>query len=519
MSQADCFLSLSSTPNGLRTRERKVRPTRGVFVLVFLLFLALPAAAQQSQCAFEISTTPASSVPFGTPVVIHAVLVGDIQDTLTGYVYLDGGLICSGACTDTVNSLSSGSHTVAWSCSAEGFGGDGTGSGSYVFSVTAPALLSGYLNPKYVILGVTYAPPGPQSFVQYADSTTLGTSTSISASSSTDIGLKISVSSTIKGSVTAPDIGGIFGVSDTTTDTFSSNFTDEQDTSSSVALSSEQTWTTKVPGPVSAYVGVDHDYDVIWLWLNPLLNFTVDASGPPNLTWTGYSYDVDDVPTMDIYGIYLGWLTGHISLPGPHSSDITPLERSWAGLAANGQIWPAGTSPSLVDPTDYAAIAAADPFSKSSYTVTVPTSPAGNQTSSDGRFTLTGNQVVDYEQPGPGGQPFTQQLTETTTTTQTQGEGAKYTEQLGYSWENKFTGSILQDSWSEDVTASDTFTYINQWSKTNTKTIGVTATGSVTGPPCNVVNGLCSPVYTGPTRYEVFEDNVYGTYMFNPVNN
>jgi len=46
--------------------------------------------------------------------------------------------------------------------------------GSYVFSVTAPALLSGYLNPKYVILGVTYAPPGPQSFVQYADSTTLG---------------------------------------------------------------------------------------------------------------------------------------------------------------------------------------------------------------------------------------------------------------------------------------------------------------------------------------------------------
>jgi hypothetical protein len=175
-------------------------------------------------------------------------------------------------------------------------------------------------------------------------------------------------------------------------------------------------------------VGVDHDYDVIWLWLNPLLNFTIFSDSPKNINWTGYNFDADDVPEMDIYGVYLGWLTGRLGSPGPGSSDFAPLARTWAGLPSNGQIWPSGTRPSLlnasgtaIDPTVGAAIAASDPFSNLSYTVTIP---AGTQTSSDGRFTLTGNQVVDYVQPGPGGQPYTQTLGESTTKTQTQGQGA-----------------------------------------------------------------------------------------------
>jgi hypothetical protein len=374
----------------------------------------------------------------------------------------------------------------------------------------------GFVNLKYVILGVTYAPPGPQSFVQYANNSTISSGTAVSVTSSTDIGLKVSVSSTTGASGTVPDVGGTFAVSDTETNTFSQSFTDEQDSSTSIALSSEVGFSTKVPGPVNSYAGVDHDYDVIWLWLNPLLNFSVGASGPGSITLTGYSYDVDDVPTMDIYGVYLGWLTGRLSTPGPNSSDITPLERTWAGLAANGQIWPTGTSPSLVDPTDYAAIAAADPFSNTKYTVTIPTSPSGNLTSSDGRFTLTGNQIIAYEQPPPGGQPFEEQITESTTKTQTQGQAAKYTVQLGYSWEDMIKTTILLDSWSEDVTASDTITYTNQYSTTNSQATGITATGSITGPPCTVVSGKCSPVYTGPTEYEVFQDNIYGTYMFYP---
>lgn len=394
-------------------------------------------------------------------------------------------------------------------------------------AVESVNIQSGYVNPRYVILGVTYAPPGNQSFVQYTNSTMTGTSTSFSGSNSNSQSLKVSVSSTTGENGTIPDIGGTWGYSDTSTQTFSQDFTDEQDASSSVAISSTESWTTKVPGPVNPYLGVDHDYDLIWLWLNPLLNFTATQIGSksPVTTWTGYSFDRDDIPEMDIYPVYLGFLLGHLSLPGPNSSDLVPFERAWAGNPSNGQIWPAGTSPSLLnasntafDPTDAAAIAAADPFSNPSYTVTVPNSPAGNETSSDGRFTLTGNQVVDYVQPPAGGQPFTQVLTESTTKTQTQGEGAKYTLQLGYSWENKFTASFLQDSWTEDITTSDTLTWIDQWSLVNTSQTGVSATGSVTGPPCVVSGTGCNPVYAGPTEYEVFQDNIYNTFMYYPVN-
>jgi hypothetical protein len=390
--------------------------------------------------------------------------------------------------------------------------------GSGTATVTPITTASGYVNPKYIVLGVTYAPPGSQSFVQYADSTTLGTNTSLTESFAKGVSVMIKVSSTLGAGGTIPNIGGKWGVSDTTTGTDSNTFTDETDNSSGVAITSTQQWLTKVPGPASPYIGVDHDYDVIWLWLNPLVNITITQIGsqPPTTTWTGYSYDADDVPEMDIYGVYLGWLTGTLSTPGPGTSDFTPLERTWA--ASNGQDWPAGTSPSIIDPTDYAAIAAADPFSNPNYSVSVPNTPAGNQTSSDGRFTLTGNQVVDYVQPSPGGQPYTQALTESTTKTQTQGEGAKYTDVVATSVENIFKGSFLFDSWSVDVTSTTTLTFTDQWSQTNTSSTQVSATGSVTGPPCVVSSGACSPVYTGPTEFEVFQDNIYNTFMFYPVN-
>ena len=45
-------------------------------------------------------------------------------------------------------------------------------------TVTVP----GYVNPKFAVLGVTYAPPGPQSFVEYSNSTLISNTSSISSS-------------------------------------------------------------------------------------------------------------------------------------------------------------------------------------------------------------------------------------------------------------------------------------------------------------------------------------------------
>jgi len=255
---------------------------------------------------------------------------------------------------------------------------------------------------------------------------------------------------------------------------------------------------------------------VIWLWLNPLLNFSIPGGGGGKIIWTGYSFDTDDVSEMDIYGVYLGWLLGTLSTPGPGSTDLTPLKRAWAGLSANSQQWPTGTTPALTA-SDFAQIAKADPFSNSSYAVTVPTSAAGNLTSKDGRYTLTGNAPLNYVQAAPGGQPYQQSLAESTTLTQTQGQGANTKSVIGYSIEQKFSLTAFGVTLNHDKTSANQLTFYNQWSKTNSEVTGETATGSVVGPACKVVNNVCSTVYKGPTEYSVFQDNVFGTYMFYPT--
>jgi len=42
---------------------------------------------------------------------------------------------------------------------------------------------------------------------------------------------------------------------------------------------------------------------------------------------------------------------------------------------------------------------------------------------------------------------------------------------------------------------------------------------SITGPPCAGVNFPCNPTYNGiPSEFDVYQDNIYGTFMFNGVN-
>ena len=60
--------------------------------------------------------------------------------------------------------------------------------------VVGPAPASGYIDPKFVVLSVAYAPPGASSYVTYSNNSTLGTSTSLdnsltnSASYTTSVG-------------------------------------------------------------------------------------------------------------------------------------------------------------------------------------------------------------------------------------------------------------------------------------------------------------------------------------------
>src|ERR1051326_2120478 len=153
-----------------------------VTTIVFVVS-TFPAQAQGSdQCSVSISTSPDSPVPSGTPVTINATLTGDVVvDTVNATVNSDTGQSCNLSTNSTLNcsikvdSPSSGTHTVSWGCSAFGAGGSGRNSGSQTFTVQ-PANPMGSIGPKYIVLAVTYAPPGSNSNVSYTNSTMLGTS-------------------------------------------------------------------------------------------------------------------------------------------------------------------------------------------------------------------------------------------------------------------------------------------------------------------------------------------------------
>jgi hypothetical protein len=373
-----------------------------------------------------------------------------------------------------------------------------TGEGYNVSFVPGPGVASatllptpGFINPKYLILSVVYAPPGSQSTVQYGTSTLVGSSTSISDSITSAFAQSFSI---------GVDIGtgiGPASAQSTVTGTVSSSYTEERDSSESISVSKTTTDEDLVRGPSSS-LGVDHDYDVIWLWLNPTLKFAA-GPGPNDLQWTGYGYDPDDVNEMDKYPVIVGWLNGHIPMP----PDVaTVLARSWA----SNQIWPAGQGPGL-NAADFATILAADPFSDPAYTVTVP---AGSHTSTDGRFTMTANSNVVY-QPAPiGGGPITQSYTDSYSSTDAQGQGSKSTSQVGFSLEESFKAGFFAAHISADFKQSFTLTMTDQWSQTRTNTAGQSASLSVTGP-------AATDNYTGPTEFVVYQDNIYGTFMFYPL--
>jgi hypothetical protein len=355
----------------------------------------------------------------------------------------------------------------------------------------------GYVNPKYVILGVTYAPPGPSSFVDYTDSTLVADQTSLSSSFSSSYNVTISV----KGGISGWLNGSVTGTSSTT-------YTQASNSSSSVTVSKTTSESDKTPGPANAYAGVDHDYDVIWLWLNPVSLFTVyesTAGSVTSLTWTGYGYTTADQPNMDVYPVYVGWLNGDIAIP---PSVQTVLDRTWAA----NEIWPSGQGPGLTT-TDFETIEAADPYWDCQPKPTsCPTTVSGT------RFTgpISGEDFV-YVQAPVGGEPLTQTYTLTDATTTTQGEGATYTFSQMFGMEEDFGAKVFGIGLTATLKESSTFTWVSQWNNQITNSDTLTAELSITGPPCVVSGSVCNPVYTGANEFDVYQDNLYGTFLFIPT--
>jgi hypothetical protein len=378
-----------------------------------------------------------------------------------------------------------------------------------------PGAVTGYINPKFVVVGVTYAPPGPSpsTSVSYANSTTIGTTSSLSQSFMSGD----AYSTTLSYGVNIPFVGGGSISSQWSTSSSQSTNNTSTVTTTFQTSSSEQTF-----GTGSYWAPVDNDYDTIYVWLNPAVILTVSNN---TVVWNGYGLDKTDQPGMDIVGIPLGYLNGHFGTMPP---DIqTSLNRGWAA----NQIWPSGQGPALTS-SDLAQIAGADPFSVSTYGVNdIGSNPPAPETP-DFRFTLTtckNQQGVpssnfSYLQAPPSQEPAIYSCTLEYTTNSTQAKEITTTHSQTFSVDRAFNGSHWFVTLSLELMNSNTLTWTADEQSSITSSTASTGSFSVQGPPCNNQvqgQGPCIPVYDSagnqPTQFYVYQDNMFGTFMFAPV--
>ncbi len=379
----------------------------------------------------------------------------------------------------------------------------------------------GLLYPKYLVVGVTYAPPGANSYVQYTNTTSVGTTSTNQSSFSNTLGYSIQVQASI--GISAGETLADGGVQLTATQ--STDYTQTQNSSTSVTFNKSVSIadkaagypTTNSPdGPLSP--ALPNDYDVIWLWLNPELVFTAFPAGngvPAAVQWNGYAYDPSDTAGPDIYPVQAGCLNGDFS-DSYCATQQGVLNRSWVqgrmspttGASVTAAGCPNGTqSPSICPNTEDAYnILSADPLASnpggSAYTL-FNSSPLP-VTTSDGRFTqypFPPNPVF-YE----SGQTLGYTVTQMNTQQQSQGGSSQVKVTVSVS-EQAETGFLSLFSEKTTWTESDTVSTTNTWLTTLNQQQTVQNAFSISGSnPPNYVDG----------EFIVYQDNQYGTFLCVP---
>ena len=409
-------------------------------------------------------------------------------------------------------SLNTGRYLSATAALANGniltTGGFGTGMGilSSAELYSQNNTVTSVIYPKYIIMGITYAPPGPMSNVAYTDTNYVGNTTTLTNTFSSAEGISLTIGSN----------AGVSGwVSGAVSGTASSEWTQTNSSTNTVTITGQTSnnWTT--PGTPSYFTPVDHDQDIIWLWINPAIVLTADMNNADAVpVWDGYGYDATDPANgMDVVGVPVGYLDGDIT--STQYQNI--LARSWV----TNMYWPNGDIPALTA-TDYATILQADPFTNSNYSVILG-SGSGSTTTTDGRFTQatstngTGESIY-YLQENP---QWHSSYGLTYSKTTTQGQSASNMYKQSWSISESFKGSFFFASvdYKMEETGSVTFTNMSQSSVTNTNTQSTVVT--VYGPTCT--GTPCNPAYSGeapsqPSLFDVYQDNIYGSLMFWGVN-
>lgn len=477
-----------------------VTGTSGLLTQSALADLAVAAAPTQTvsgtPCAVNIAISPSTPLANQTTTFQATITQVPPANNWNLSVTLDGQSLCgptTSSCSSTQNSLALGPHTLGWSCTDSGTAGSGSGSGTQPFTVAPPSLPSGSVNPKFLVLSVIYTPPGSKSTVDYGTSTAVGTTTSINNSfASSNTKANVTLTNTIPVPPANPNeqLGSVGGTASGST---SGTFTETVATASSVAINKTTSFDIQVPGLSNPTDGIDHDYDIIMVWLNPVLNLQIVDSATAQIP--GYSFDpADPAAEVDVVPLYVKWLKNPLTMP---PGIANALARVWAAPPADG------SGPGLTT-ADLQAILARDPFTDPSYQLTVN---PGATTSTDGRFDIQAGETFAYEPPPFGGQPLTDKFSIQYQQTSTTGQSKTDQYQTSFS----LTGQSNIKGWlSGNLQTATMMTWTNQFALKTTNVSTQTASLSLVGPCFG---------YTGPTDVQVFQDNVYGTFLFAFANN
>lgn len=311
--------------------------------------------------------------------------------------------------------------------------------------------VNGVVTPKYIVLTVIYAPPGAdggsgKSSVVYGAGSTTGSTISSSQSFKTANTLSFQAGVGLAGNgVTA---GVSFGVSGSTTN------------NQSLELKKSANSMVSASGP--AQDGIDHDYDEIWLLLNPAVNVSVSSS---TAEWMLANPNSSSV----VQWLTVGQLKGNQTIsPGVvgylHSAGITE--------------------------SDYPTILAQDPLA------------SGSASLDPNRFILETS--VPYEPPGTpsGSSSPVQTFNQSNSSSMTASQVATSSYMVGLSiTQNGNFFSLVTDKLSDQT--SWTWTNTNQWS--NAGGTSETASVSIGGPAYG---------YPGPTFLQIYYDTLYKSFAF-----
>jgi hypothetical protein len=316
-----------------------------------------------------------------------------------------------------------------------------------------PINMEGGADAKYVVLAVFYAPPGSsaqggaKSTADYGNGSTAGSSTTSGSSFKDNLMVSVSESASV----------GPYSES------ASAGFGAENDSGSNneIDLAKSSNLDIKVTGPTVD--GIDHDLDVIYLWLNP--EITVAQLGN-KVSWS--LLNANSASTMEIQYVYVAWLKNPSTIPPGVAAAL-----SHAGITA----------------ADYATILGRDPFA------------SGATTLDPNRF-LSTSTSFPYEPPyAAGGVVPAQTFTITNDYTE------KATANSSDSYDLSLSASVGLGfgPFKASLNISNTWTWTNTSSYgTSTESKQTTAT-TITGPAFG---------YSGPTNVEVYYDTIWSSFLY-----